>query len=153
MRSSVFVLLLGLGLLSPQVLVAQADDAGVVSFFSAIGEGLSEGEVFAIDAASFAALLRDDLDPALTADAVEDLLGPDFRYGPIDRWVSCGGDAPCEMAHRGVHVALLGVSANDESDEIALRLARTGGEDGGVWRSFGSMRVQNSDGVWRVVSR
>ena len=152
MRGLVPMLLLGLTVLCPQIVAAQDDD-GVVSFFSAIGEDLSDGEVFAVDAGSFAALLRDDLDSGLTADNVEDLLGPEFRYGPIDRWVSCERDVPCEMAYPGIHVALLRVSSNDETGEIALRLARTGGADGSVFRTFGSIRVQQSEGGWRVVDR
>jgi hypothetical protein len=146
------MLLLALGILGPGSLAAQdPDEPDVVSFFSAVAVGLAEIDVFAIDAQSFAAQLRDHLSEALTPDAVQDLIGPDFRYGPIDRWVSCDGETPCEMAYPGTHVSLLRVTARDDPGDIVLRLARTGGADGGVWRTFGSIRVQQVEGRWRVV--
>jgi hypothetical protein len=84
-------------------------------------------------------------------DVVEALIGSEFRYGPIDRWVFCDGEQPCQMAYPGTHVSLLRATPNDDGDELHLRLARTGGEDGGVWRTFGSIRVRQVEGRWRLV--
>lgn len=141
------------GLLAPGALAAQeADEPDVVSFFSAIASGFSEADVFAVDAQSFAIGLGMHLSGALTADTVEDLLGPEFRYGPIDRWVSCEGQVPCQMAYPGTHVSLLRVTPGDEPGEMVLRLARTGGADGSVWRTFGSLRVRQVEGRWRLVA-
>lgn len=139
-------------LLAPSPATAQdADEPDVVSFFSALAAGFSDTDVFALDAESFALLLQSHLSPALTGDDVEALIGPDFRYGPIDRWVSCGGDVPCQMAYPGTHVALLRVTPEEAGEQLVLRLGRTGGADGGVWRAFESMRVQQVEGRWRLV--
>lgn len=147
---------LAAGILGPSAAAAQeSDEPDVVSFFSSIASGLSDTDaftdVFAIDAQSFALQLRDPLSAALTADAVEALLGSEFRYGAIDRWVSCDGEQPCHMAYAGTHVSLLRATPNEDGDEIVLRVARTGGDDGGVWRAFGSMRVKQVEGRWRLV--
>ncbi len=145
-------LVLAVGILGPSAAAAQdIDQPDVVSFFSTIASGLSDTDVFSIDARSFADQLRVPLSEALTADVVEALLGSDFRYGPIDRWVYCDGEQPCQMAYPGTHVSLLRATPNDDGDEIVLRVARTGGGDGGVWRAFGSMRVKQVAGRWRLV--
>ena len=144
--------LLALAILGPSSAAAQdADEPDVVSFFSTIASGLSDTDVFAIDARSFTLQLRDHLSDALTADVVEALIGSEFRYGPIDRWVFCDGEQPCQMAYPGIHVSLLRATPNDDGDEIHLRLARTGGDDGGVWRTFGSIRVRQVEGRWHLV--
>jgi len=144
--------MLALGILGPRSAAAQeSDEPDVVSFFATIASGLSDTDVFAIDARSFTLQLRAHLSEALTADVVEALIGSEFRYGPIDRWVFCDGEQPCQMAYPGTHVSLLRATPNEDGDELHLRLARTGGEDGGVWRTFGSIRVRQVEGRWRLV--
>jgi hypothetical protein len=146
------MLMLALGILGPSSAAAQeSDEPDVVSFFATIASGLSDSDVFSIDARSFSLLLRDHLSAALTPDVVEALLGSDFRYGPIDRWVYCDGEHPCQMAYPGTHVSLLRATPNEDGDEIVLRLGRTGGDDGGVWRAFESMRMKQVEGRWRLV--
>jgi hypothetical protein len=134
---------------------AQGTDAppDPVSFFAAVGAHLSETDAFAVDPASFARLLEDELDWFVTPGDVQELLGPDFRYGLIDRFVSCEADIPCQMAYPGTHVVLLRASVGSDPDEVRLRLGLTGGADGGVWRSFSSMTVQRAEGSWTVVER
>ena len=146
------VAILAVAILAPTAAAAQtADEPDVVSFFASIASGLSDTNVFSIDARSFAVQLQASLSGALTADIVETLLGSDFRYGPIDRWVSCDGETPCSMAYPGIHVSLLGATPSEDGDEIVLRVARPGGDDGGVWRAFGSMRVKQVEGRWQLV--
>jgi hypothetical protein len=143
---------LAVGILGPTSAAAQdTDEPDIVSFFATIASGLSDSDVFSIDARSFADQLRDPLSAALTADVVEALLGSAFRYGPIDRWVFCDGEHPCQMAYPGTHMSLLRATPSDDGDEIVLRLGRTGGDDGGVWRAFESMRVKQVEGRWRLV--
>lgn len=147
---------LALGLLTgpSSPLEAQTpEDQGLVSFFAAVGAELADDGAFAIDPRSFASILRGQLEWDVTPEDVEDLIGPDFRYGPIDRFVSCERDAPCEMAYPGTHIVLLRVAATDDAEQVSLRLGRTGGADGAVWRGFESVTVRRAGGAWQVVER
>jgi hypothetical protein len=110
-------------------------------------------EVVAIDAQSFAEHLLDRLGWAVPPDDVEDFIGPEFRFGPLELFLSCEADVPCVMAERGAHVALIGVATGEGTPEVTLRLDRTGGQDAALWRGFEFVTLQRSAGEWRVVGR
>ncbi|MBT8403276.1 MAG: hypothetical protein KJP18_05425 [Gemmatimonadetes bacterium] len=150
-----FVLVIaGLALLPMRALHAQdPEDTGLVSFFATVGNELADAGAFAIDARSFSAILRGELNWDVTPEDIEDLVGPEFRYGPIDRFVTCEQDVPCQMAYPGTHIVLLRVAADEERGEVSLRLGRTGGADGAVWRGFESITVRRVEGAWQVVDR
>ena len=151
-RQTMLAAIVGLVLASTGPVQAQApEDADLASFFSIVGSELAEVGAFAIDPRSFASILSGELDWDVTPDDIEDWIGPEFRYGPIDRFVSCERDMPCEMAYPGTHIVLLRVAADDDREQVSLRLGRTGGADGAVFRGFQSVTVRRADGAWQVI--
>jgi hypothetical protein len=127
-------------------------DSERASFFSALASVFSSHDVFALDARSFAELLREHLGWAVTPAEVEHLMGREFRYGWLDRFLSCE-DAQCAMAERGIHIALVGVAAEEGAQEVTLRLDRTGGGDGALWRQFEFITLRREGPEWRVTAR
>jgi hypothetical protein len=123
------------------------------SFFSALASEFSARGVFAIDAQSFAERLMENLGWAVAPGEVEDLIGREFRYGFLDRFLSCEADAPCVMVERRAHVTLVGAAAGEGTNRVTLLLDQTGGPDAALWRRFEFLTLRRSAGEWRVVDR
>lgn len=130
---------------------ASAPDPERASFFSALAAELSSNEVFAVDARSFSEKLAEELGWAVTPADVEALMGEAFRYGWLDRFLSCEADAPCVMADRGAHMALAGVVTEEAGLKVTLRLDRTGGGDRALTRRFEFITLRRTGGEWRIV--
>jgi hypothetical protein len=140
--------------LSPAALYGQqTQQSERGSFFEALASEFSVQDVAVVDAQSFAETLQESLGWVMTPDEVEDLIGSAFRFGRLDLFLSCEADAPCVMAAPGAHIALVGVLSENETEQVTLRLDRTGGQDRDPWRRFEFVTLQRSGGEWRVVAR
>lgn len=140
--------------LAPGALSGQnTERTELVSFVGALASELSSHDVFAVDVRSFPALLRDSLHWVVGPDDLKELLGQDFRYGPLDLFLSCEAGTDCVLARPGVHVAVVGLSAMDDAERVTLRLDRTGGEDQALFRRFEILTLQRESGEWGVLSR
>lgn len=140
--------------LSPLTLKGQdTGDSDWTSFFRALAPEISAQDVFAIDAGSFSEMLRDSLGWEITPEDVEGLLGQEFQYGRLHRFLACEAPSGCYIA-KGAHLSLGSISATEGSGQVTLRLDLTGAkEDPALVRRIEFLTLQRSNDEWQVRAR